>query len=121
VQEIYLPDLPIYKGVFIRQGKEILFSGNRKHFYSYDLQTNKLEKQGAILGHHDEQDLSNLVASPGTKYFAFVCKKSGYILIMGQDSKKLLFDLKMNGTCNSIAFSRDERYLWSVGDEAEIY
>jgi len=27
----------------------------------------------------------------------------------------------MNGTCQSIAFSSDERYLWSVGDEAEIY
>lgn len=40
---------------------------------------------------------------------------------MGQDSKKLLFDLKMNGTCNSIVFSQDERYMWSVGDEAEIY
>ena len=121
MQEIYLPDLPIYKGVFIRQGKEILFSGNRRHFYSYDLLSNKLEKQGAILGHHDEMDLSNLVASPGPKYFAFICKKSGYILVMGQDSKKLLFDLKMNGSCNSVAFSRDERYLFSVGDEAEIY
>lgn len=83
VQEIYLPDLPIYKGVFIRQGKEILFSGNRKHYYSYDLLTNKLEKQGAIIGHHDEQDLSLMVASPGPKYFAFICKKSGYILVMG--------------------------------------
>lgn len=27
----------------------------------------------------------------------------------------------MNGTCQSIAFSSDEKYLWSVGDEAEIY
>ena len=85
------------------------------------MSTNKLEKQGAILGHHDEQDLSNMVSSPGHKYFAFACRKSGYILVMGQDSKKLLFDLKMNGTCNSIVFSKDERFLWSVGDEAEIY
>lgn len=121
VQEIYLPDLPIYKAQFIRQGKEIVFCGNRRHFYSFDLSTNKLEKQGAILGHHDEQDLSNMVASPGSKYFAFACKKSGYILVIGQDSKKLLFDLKMNGSCNSIVFSKDERFLWSVGDEAEIY
>ena len=62
-----------------------------------------------------------MVISPGSKYFAFACKQSGYILIMGQDSKKLLFDLKMNGTCQSVAFSPDEKYLWSVGDEAEIY
>ena len=116
-----MPDLPVYKAIFINGGREIVFSGNRKHFYSYDLQANKLEKQGAILGHHDEQDLSNLVASPGNRFFAFICKKSGYILVMGQDSKKLLFDLKMNGSCNSVAFSQDERFLYSVGDEAEIY
>jgi hypothetical protein len=74
IQEIYLPDLPIYKGAFLRQGKEAIFSGNRRHFYTYCLQTNKLEKQGAILGHHDEADLSNMVVSPGNKYFAFACK-----------------------------------------------
>ena len=27
----------------------------------------------------------------------------------------------MNGSCQSVAFSPDERYLFSVGDEAEIY
>jgi hypothetical protein len=63
VQEIFLPDLPIYKGAFSRSGKEILFCGNRRHFYSYDMQANKLEKQGAILGHHDERDLSNMTVS----------------------------------------------------------
>ena len=60
-----------------------IFTGNRRHFYTYCLQTNKLEKQGAILGHHDEADLSNMVVSPGNKYFAFACKQSGYILVMG--------------------------------------
>ena len=116
-----MQDLPIYKAGFIRQGKEAIFAGNRRHFYTYELEGNKLVKQGAIFGHHDESDLSNLVISPGSKYFAFACKQSGYILVMGQDSKKLLFDLKMNGTCQAVAFSPDEKYLWSVGDEAEIY
>ena len=53
--------------------------------------------------------------------FAIACAESGYVLIMGQDQKKLLFDLKMNGSCQSVAFSPDERYLFSVGNEAEIY
>jgi len=55
------------------------------------------------------------------KMMAVACADSGYILMLGQDSKKLLFDLKMNGSCQSVAFSPDERYLFSVGDEAEIY
>jgi hypothetical protein len=43
------------------------------------------------------------------------------MMIMGQDSKKLLFDLKMNGSCTSVAFSKDEKLMYSVGDQAEIY
>ena len=41
--------------------------------------------------------------------------------MMGQNSKQLLFDLKMNGSCNALAFSPCEKYLFSVGDQAEIY
>ena len=37
-------------------------------------------------------------------------------MIMSQKSKKLLFDLKMNGSCNAVCFSPDDRYLFSVGD-----
>ena len=55
------------------------------------------------------------------KMMAVACADSGYILVLSQDSKKLLFDLKMNGSCQTVAFSPDERYLFSAGDEAEIY
>lgn len=50
------------------------------------------------------------------QYFAFASQESGSIMVMSQKSKKLLFDLKMNGSCNSVVFSPDERYLFSVGD-----
>ena len=56
-----------------------------------------------------------------SKYMAVACADSGYILVLGQDSKKLLFDLKMNGRVQSVGFSPDERYMYTVGDEAEIY
>ena len=118
-----MEDLPVYACNFIRNGTEAVLSGNRRHFYSYDLAANRLFKQGAILGHHDEKNLSQMVASPmrDGKLMAIACNQSGYILVLAQDSKKLLFDLKMNGSCTSVAFSPDERYLYSVGDEAEIY
>ena len=85
----------------MRNGKEAILTGNRRHFYSYDLAANKLLKQGAILGHHDERNLSKMEVSPmrDGKLMAVACADSGYILMLGQDSKKLLFDLKMNGSC----------------------
>jgi len=72
-----------------------------------------------IFGHQEEKNLSTFVTSKNN-YFAFGTS-NGYIHVMGQDSKQLLFDLKMNGKCNAIAFSPCEQYLFSVGDQAEIY
>jgi hypothetical protein len=42
---------------------------------------------------------------------------------MSQKTKKLLYDLKINGSCSSIGFSQgsDPRKLYAVGDQAEIY
>ena len=67
--------------------------------------------------------MSKLEVSPkkNGEFMAVACSESGYILVLSQKSKKLLFDLKMNGSCQSVAFSPDERFLFSVGDEAEIY
>ena len=64
-----------------------------------------------------------MVASPKSsgKLLAIACQDSGYALVLSQDSKKLLFDLKMNGSCSSVAIDPEERYLYSVGDEADIY
>ena len=63
VQQLFMEDLPVYACGFSRGGKEALFSGNRRHFYSYDMGANRLVKQGSILGHHDESNLSNMVIS----------------------------------------------------------
>lgn len=40
---------------------------------------------------------------------------------MSQDNKKLLFDLKMNGSCTGVAFNKEETLMYTVGDQAEIY
>lgn len=39
---IFLPDLPIYQGKFISGGDQLILTGNRKHFYSYDVAEEKL-------------------------------------------------------------------------------
>jgi hypothetical protein len=43
-----LLNLPIYAARFINEGSQLLLSGNRKHFYYYDLESNKLEKVPGI-------------------------------------------------------------------------
>lgn len=104
---------------FIKKGTQALFTGNRKHYYLYDLHAQKLQKLSGIMGHDDEKNLSNLTCSD-SKYYC-ISTKHGKMMVLGQDSKKLLFDLKMNGSCTAVAFSKDETKMYSVGDQAEIY
>lgn len=119
VQEIFLEDLPILKTSFIKKGQQALFTGNRKHYYCYDLPSQKLQKLSGIMGHDNEKQLQNLTCS-SSQYYC-IATKQGQMLLMGQDSKKLLFDLKMNGSCTAVAFSKCETKMYSVGDQAEIY
>ena len=44
IQQVFLEDLPIQQSKFILQGRQALFSGNRKHYYMYDLNGQKLQK-----------------------------------------------------------------------------
>ena len=44
VQQLFIEDLPVYSCNFVRNGAEAILSGNRRHFYSYDLGANKLVK-----------------------------------------------------------------------------
>ena len=48
VQSLMLPNLPIYSAKFINDGSQLMLTGNRKHFYYYDLEANKLEKVPGI-------------------------------------------------------------------------
>jgi U3 small nucleolar RNA-associated protein 18 len=117
IQSLFLPDLPVYTASYILNGQQLLFSGNRKHFYYYDLNANKIEKITNIMGHQDESNLSRMFVSSSNDYFAFASVENpGYIMVMSQKSKKLVFDLKMNGGCSGVCFSPDGRYLFSVGD-----
>lgn len=58
VQSIFLQDLPIYKCAFVQGGQEAIFCGNRKHFYTYDLRANKVNKVSGILGYDSQKSLS---------------------------------------------------------------
>ena len=74
IQSIFLPDLPIYKGSFVQNGSQIVFAGNRKHYYFMDLASSKIERIPSISnlsqGHSDANNLSSLFTGT-SDYFAF--------------------------------------------------
>ena len=120
VQEVFLEDLPISQAQFIQRGKQVLFTGNRKHYYFYDLHAQKVQKMGGLAGiAESEKTLQNLAVG-SQKFYSFGAR-DGTVMVFGQDSKKSLFDLKMNGSCAAMAFSSDEKQMFTVGDQTEIY
>ena len=84
MQSIFLPDLPVFSACFIQDGSQALLTGNRKHFYSYDLSKNKLEKH--TVGTLDQKNLSSI--STGSDYFCISQAETGGAHIFSQKSKK---------------------------------
>ncbi|TNV73453.1 hypothetical protein FGO68_gene12597 [Halteria grandinella] len=132
VQTIVLPDLPVYQAKFIGDGSQMIISGNRKYFYYYDLEANKLEKVHGVHGgafSNTGDALTSLTRlftppSPQADLFAFADGDSGSISVLSQKTKKMAFELKLSSSsCTSVGFSGgpDPRLLYAVGDQAEIY
>ena len=85
IQSLFLPDLPIYNAAFINQGAEMILSGNRKHYYSYDLEAQKITRIPCIFSHHEEKDLKRLGSSD--EFYGFASSTSGYLMIHDTKSK----------------------------------
>mmetsp|Transcript_732 Transcript_732/g.769 ORF Transcript_732/g.769 Transcript_732/m.769 type:complete len:445 (-) Transcript_732:178-1512(-) len=119
LNSVYFHDLPIGNASFTTDGSTIIASGRKKHYYTYDLGKNQIQKITHIFG-SDERDLTNMLVSPDGNYLVFLCK-NGYILFLCMKTRRLLFKLKMNGTCEAGCFSSDGSILFTAGSDGEIY
>ena len=90
MQTIVLSDLPVYQARFIGDGSQIIISGNRKYFYYYDLEANKLEKVHGVHGgafSNTGDSLTSLTRMftppcPQADIFAFAGGESGSISVL---------------------------------------
>jgi U3 small nucleolar RNA-associated protein 18 len=111
------PDLLPRSLGFLKHRDEVLVSGRKPYFYSYNSETGQLQKLRGPL--EETQSLSHLqVSTDGTR---FCCLGSeGYVHI-GESSTKLWTDkVKMNTKATSAAFLRDH-ILVTSGKDASVY
>lgn len=118
IQGIFIPDLPVFSAKFLLDGQQAIFTGNRKHYYTYHIEKNKLER--LTIGTLDQKNLSS-VSVASKDFLSITSQDSGEAHLFSQQTKKHLFSLKMNGSCTASAFSTDSLYLFTVGDQAEVY
>lgn len=119
IQSIFLEDCSIQKASFLPDGSQVIISGRRKFFYSFDLVKATVDKIGPLTG-REEKSLEYFEVSPDSKTIAFTGNE-GYILLVSAKTKELIGTLKMNGTCRSLAFADDGQHLLSSGGDGHIY
>ncbi|GAB4827347.1 hypothetical protein Ancab_034234 [Ancistrocladus abbreviatus] len=119
IQSVFLDDCPIRKASFLPDGSQVIVSGRRKFFYSFDLVKAKFDKIGPLTG-REEKSLEVFEVSPNSRMIAFLGNE-GYILLVSSKTKTLIGTLKMNGTVRSLAFTEDGDQLLSSGGDGQIY
>ncbi|KAF0907210.1 hypothetical protein E2562_015719 [Oryza meyeriana var. granulata] len=119
IQSIYIEDCPVYKAAFLPDGSEVILSGRRKFFYSFDLVNAAVSKIGPLTG-REEKSLEHFEISPDSKTIAFVGNE-GYILLISSKTKQLIGTLKMNGNVRSLAFADGGNQLLSSGGDGHVY
>ncbi|CAN8256382.1 unnamed protein product [Cochlearia groenlandica] len=119
IQSIFLEDCPIRKAAFLPNGSQVIVSGRRKFFYSFDLENATFDKIGPLVG-REEKSLEQFEVSQDSKTIAFVGNE-GYILLVSTKTKELTGTLKMNGSVRSLAFTDDGKQLLSSGGDGNVY
>jgi len=110
--------MPIFSAKYMNNNREIICTGKRKHYYIYDVNSNKSNRCPGLSTHFDEiKSLERVFV--GDNNFAFG-SLDGYVLLYDNISKSFMYDIKINGSVNSVCFSRNNYFL-VVGDQSEIY
>ncbi|GMP52217.1 hypothetical protein CsSME_00018125 [Camellia sinensis var. sinensis] len=119
IQSIFLDNCPIQKACFLPNGSQVIASGRRKFFYSFDLVKVTVDKIGPLIG-QEEKSLEVFRVSPDSNTLAFVGNE-GYILLVSSKTKELIGTFKINGTARSLAFANDGQHLLSSGGDGHVY
>jgi len=117
-QSVFLPDLPINSGVFLRGGREIVLSGRRKFFYSYELESGTIRKVHQLQG-RSEKSLEFMFASRDGSQLAFT-GLNGEVVLVSPTTKQVIGSVKMNGSARAVAFGPDGK-MHTAGGDGKVY
>lgn len=119
IQSVFFKDLPILCAQFTPSGTEVILTGPRKHFYSYDLEGGSVRKIPYIVG-REEAAWKSFNISPCGTYMA-MHGANGEIVLVSTQTKQYVGVLSMNAEVHSTTFSADGHSLYSAGADGEVY
>ncbi|KAG9295388.1 hypothetical protein G9A89_013417 [Geosiphon pyriformis] len=119
IQSIFLEDLPIRKASFNPSGTEIIATGRRPYFYSYNVEAGRIEKIPKIHG-RQEKSYEDFSISPCGGYIVFA-GRDGYLILINSQTKQWIANMKINDSIKGFDWSGDGKYLFCIGGDADIY
>ena len=118
VNTINTLDIPIFSVKFI-SNEEIIITGKRKHYYLYNLDTQKLIRSDGNFATSSNKITSLEKCFVGNNIYSFG-DNNGNIYIYDIASKRFKYDLKISCAINSICFD-DNNYMYVAGEQSEIF
>eukprot|EP00735_Rhodelphis_limneticus_P006608 TRINITY_DN19035_c0_g1::TRINITY_DN19035_c0_g1_i1::g.13942::m.13942 TRINITY_DN19035_c0_g1::TRINITY_DN19035_c0_g1_i1::g.13942 ORF type:complete len:544 (+),score=140.96,sp/Q9FMU5/UTP18_ARATH/47.02/4e-134,WD40/PF00400.27/13,WD40/PF00400.27/2e+02,WD40/PF00400.27/0.0013,WD40/PF00400.27/0.13,WD40/PF00400.27/47,WD40/PF00400.27/1.8e+02,eIF2A/PF08662.6/50,eIF2A/PF08662.6/2.8,eIF2A/PF08662.6/2.8e+03,DUF4591/PF15261.1/3.6e+02,DUF4591/PF15261.1/5 TRINITY_DN19035_c0_g1_i1:77-1633(+) len=119
VQSVFLEDMPIYTAAFSPAGNEVIASGRRKYFYTYDMNAASIKKIHSLQGREDKS-IEKFIISPDGQLINFF-GNDGFSLLVSMKTKQLIGTMKMNGSLRAAAFTPDSSKLYTSGGDGQVY
>lgn len=119
IQSVFLDNFPIFSAHFTTDGREVVLSSKHKSFYYYDMIAGKVVNVPKVKG-LEKSRMERFVVSPDGRFLVFR-GSYGDMHILSAKSKEWIDTLKMNGSVECIAFSKDGGTMYSHGDDGQVY
>lgn len=121
VTSVLFHDLPVYSAKFVSNGDEIVVTGRRPFFYSYDVPSGKTSRIDRIIG-REERAYPKFCTSKDGKYLALYGGGGPEAVILSAQTKQLVSTLRMSlGTMLAATFNHDGSKFLASGVGGEIY
>ncbi|PVU87915.1 hypothetical protein BB559_005828 [Furculomyces boomerangus] len=120
IQTVFFKDMPIMNAQFINNSDEILATGRRPYFYSFNIQQGTVTRHNNVLLGDNTNSFEKFKVSKDGKFIA-ITSKSSQILLLDSKSKRLVSTFNMNGTLRDVCFSTNSSYMYSIGIDSDVY
>jgi U3 small nucleolar RNA-associated protein 18 len=131
VQSLHFNDLPVHRAEWMMAGRQIVATGRRKHFYCFDLESEKLARISGVKG-RDERSLETFAVSSESDARPLLAfsGRDGYAFLVDGHNKQWVGQVKMAHNCRALAFGTPSMtavaaagspHLFTLSESAEVY
>lgn len=119
LSSIHLQNFPLYSCKMTHDGKQVIMTSRRKHFYVFDLESGSIKKIPYLKG-TDLKSLERMVLTPDNAYMV-VFGPQGVLHLVSLITKQWVRSLQLNAEVVDMCFTSDGATGYALGADGVIY